>query len=289
VALRRVTTGDSVETYDDSSAIVPSTCRAAYNPSKAPLAYRSVCQARYATTDAHAAVAWAVGAAVLRVHAVARVARRGRADAPGTAGGAWAGAALVLPPVGPFVVSADVARQPPDPVRGIPANTRVFLGAQWWPFRRPRAAGGDADGHAAGAAVCQRGDPPSVVVRAVPDGRHRADVGGRHGPDRDSAAGPAPVAASTRRLLVFTFGRVTSAEVRGDFTDWRPTALTRSAGGSWQMATALAPGLHTLSVRTDGGPWRPPSGLATADDEFGGQVGVLLVPDSTEPSQAHCQ
>lgn len=290
VALRRVTTRDSVETYDDSTAIIPSTCRATYNPSKAPLAVRSVCQARYATTDAYAALAWAVGGASLRVQAVARVARRGRADAPGTAGGAWAGAGLVLPRAGPLVVSVDVARQPPDPVRGMPANTRVFVGAQWWPFRRPAGDRGATDGRLPVLAACGEGSgAPSVVVRDRPSGT-ASDAAERSQPEHAQfgAATADPVPAP--HLLVFTLGRVTSAEVRGDFTSWRPTPLTRAADGSWEMPAALTSGLHTLSVRTDGGAWQPPAGLPAVDDEFGEQVGVLLVADSSGdlPPHARC-
>jgi hypothetical protein len=39
----------------------------------------------------------------------------------------------------------------------------------------------------------------------------------------------------------------------------------------------IAPGVHRVNVRADGGPWRPPPGLSVVRDEFGGEVGLLVV------------
>jgi hypothetical protein len=86
------------------------------------------------------------------------------------------------------------------------------------------------------------------------------------------------------RVLVPGARRV---ELMGDFTDWTPVALTplgRRAGGRgsdgddvWLAELVIAPGVHRVNVRVDGGPWRPPPGLSVVRDEFGGEVGLLVV------------
>ena len=87
------------------------------------------------------------------------------------------------------------------------------------------------------------------------------------------------------RLLVPGARRV---ELMGDFTDWTPVALVRldrKAAGrrgrdpddAWGTAFVIAPGVHRVNVRVDGGPWRPPPGLSVVRDEFGGEVGLLVV------------
>jgi hypothetical protein len=37
-------------------------------------------------------------------------------------------------------------------------------------------------------------------------------------------------------------------------------------------------GVHQVNVRIDGGEWIVPAGLTAVRDEFGGSVGILLVP-----------
>jgi len=69
-------------------------------------------------------------------------------------------------------------------------------------------------------------------------------------------------------------GRV---ELVGDFTAWEPLELAAWAPGVWRATVALAPGIHQVNVRFDGGPWRVPEGLSSTDDGFGGRVGVLVV------------
>jgi hypothetical protein len=77
-------------------------------------------------------------------------------------------------------------------------------------------------------------------------------------------------------------------ELMADFTDWVPVPLVRlprgTAGGRardaadlWAAELVIAPGVHRVNVRVDGGPWRPPPGLSVVRDEFGGEVGLLVV------------
>ena len=75
--------------------------------------------------------------------------------------------------------------------------------------------------------------------------------------------------------------RVTGArrvEVMGDFTDWQPVALAAAGEGRYRFALGLPPGMQRFNLRLDGGPWGVPLGAGIAADEFGGSVGVLVVP-----------
>jgi hypothetical protein len=66
-------------------------------------------------------------------------------------------------------------------------------------------------------------------------------------------------------------------ELAGDFTAWRPVALSRDADGWWSAALSIEPGTYQMNVRVNGGPWVVPPGLTTVADEFGAVVGVLAI------------
>jgi hypothetical protein len=71
-----------------------------------------------------------------------------------------------------------------------------------------------------------------------------------------------------------------AVEISGDFTDWRPVELRRSAtdGDAWQGEFRMARGVHRINVRRDGGPWLAPAGTTRSADDFDGEVGVFLLP-----------
>jgi len=75
-----------------------------------------------------------------------------------------------------------------------------------------------------------------------------------------------------------------AVEVTGDFTDWQPVALHRTdqggsgLGGVWEAVLAITPGIHRINVRLDGGQWLVPLGARVMEDEFGGKVGLIVVP-----------
>ena len=79
------------------------------------------------------------------------------------------------------------------------------------------------------------------------------------------------------RTLMITVRATSTVEVMGDFTNWRPLALTRTADGRWAAQVGLGPGSHRINVRVDGGPWRVPPGLPAIPDDFGSLVGLLVV------------
>ena len=68
-----------------------------------------------------------------------------------------------------------------------------------------------------------------------------------------------------------------TVEVMGDFTEWLPVPLMAS-GSVFSTNVAMTPGNRRLVVRIDGGPWVPPSNTPVVDDDFGGRVGLVLVP-----------
>ncbi len=101
-----------------------------------------------------------------------------------------------------------------------------------------------------------------------------------------SAPQPGPPAGPTWRLIRARHGwtliqvRAPGAErveLTGDFTGWQPMSLRRMAGSRWELGLTLAPGVHLVNLRVDGGPWTPPAGLPTAADGFDGVAGVVVI------------
>jgi hypothetical protein len=100
------------------------------------------------------------------------------------------------------------------------------------------------------------------------------------------AAPPAPRAGASvaveqldgLRMLVVHATTARRVEVMGDFTDWQPVALAAAGNGRFQYALSLPSGMLRFNLRLDGGPWGVPLGVGVAPDEFGGKVGVLVVP-----------
>lgn len=80
----------------------------------------------------------------------------------------------------------------------------------------------------------------------------------------------------TRTLRVAAPG-ATRVEMIADFTDWAPVPLVPSGRGTFSLNVFLSPGVHRVNVRLDGGPWVAPPGLSVVRDEFGGEVGLLVV------------
>ncbi len=79
-----------------------------------------------------------------------------------------------------------------------------------------------------------------------------------------------------QRLRVEVAGAST-VEIMGDFTDWVPVSLSRLNDHTFEITLPIAPGVHRLNLRFDGGPWLVPGGMRAEEDEFGGTVGVLVI------------
>jgi hypothetical protein len=169
-------------------------------------------------------------------------------------------------------------------------STSVTLNAT---LRHDPDAARRLDGGAAVSAAFRQTPTLALTVSAA---RQLADY--VHGADavqwvsvgvRFSARAPADVPASAARPVVLVAdgagGRelrvrapgARTVEVMGDFTGWEPVALVPS-GDLFVGPAAPAAGTHRLVVRIDGGPWRPAANTPAVADDFGGRVGLLVVP-----------
>jgi hypothetical protein len=128
--------------------------------------------------------------------------------------------------------------------------------------------------------------PRWLALDAAPE--RRASLGLRVTPPlpgvrRDESIGATPPAWSTVRatggrfLFRLTAPGARRVEIAGDWTGWSPVAMRRVSGTRWEITATLAPGVHQLNVRYDGGAWAPPPGMPTRADGFNGSVGVLAV------------
>lgn len=138
-----------------------------------------------------------------------------------------------------------------DPVRGTIASRFVTAGVRLTP--RPRAA-----------AVRQMAASVSPYAAEAPPSLTGARVSIEQADDRSILVVEAPGA----RLV----------EVMGDFTGWLPVALDASGAGLFRYALPLPAGVQRFNLRLDGGPWGVPQGVTVESDDFGGSVGVLVVP-----------
>jgi hypothetical protein len=91
------------------------------------------------------------------------------------------------------------------------------------------------------------------------------------------AVQPDSAGATYRVQLVIDAPRATSVEVMGDATAWTITNMSRGRDGKWRTEMNIEPGLHRLSMRTDGGDWIAPPGLPVGNDDFGAPVGMLIL------------
>ncbi len=78
-------------------------------------------------------------------------------------------------------------------------------------------------------------------------------------------------------LLRFRAPRFERVALRGDFTGWEPVELTVD-GEVFTGTFALSTGSHRLALRVDAGAWIPAANTPAIDDDFGGRVGLLVVP-----------
>lgn len=78
------------------------------------------------------------------------------------------------------------------------------------------------------------------------------------------------------RLILRASGRY--VEVASDATGWSVLPARRVGPGTWEVVLTLEPGIHRVAMRVNGGAWRAPPGMPTASDDFGGEVGLLVVP-----------
>jgi hypothetical protein len=150
-------------------------------------------------------------------------------------------------------IAATVAggRYPSDPVRGVIAANYVSVGLRITAFSSPAPA------------------TASSLLREV---RRPEPV--RAGETRITIQ---PATQGTHTISVEAAG-AESVELSADFTDWEPVSLNHSTGNRWELIIRIPPGIYRVSLRVNGGSWIAPGGVRAEEDEFGGRVGVLVVP-----------
>jgi hypothetical protein len=149
---------------------------------------------------------------------------------------------------GHVALVASAGTYPADYAQGLPPGSYSSLGFRL-ATRRLRAAVPKLEAQLATSGGRRRGGP-ALTVR-----RHSAET-------------------TTLRIAA---GAAANVEIMGDFTEWRPVALTRVRTGQWEVTLPISSGSHRMNIRVDGGAWDVPRGVAELNDEFSGLVGLLLI------------
>ena len=171
----------------------------------------------------------------------------------GGGSGVYGEAAIEIPLWKRLALLLAGGRYPSDPVRGVVAASYVSAGV------RLTAFGTAPDPRTAFDAYRRQLEYATDASSAHP----RIELG------EDVANG--------RELRIVVPGAAT-VEITGDFTDWRPVPLERRYDDTWGIRLPLRPGVHRINVRIDGQAWLVPQGLRSEADDYGGRVGILVVP-----------
>jgi hypothetical protein len=155
---------------------------------------------------------------------------------------------------GPLELMVSAGRYPSDPVRGALAGRFATVGVRLSarPLRRRASA----------ALVDLLRREPRASEPIAPPGAPQLTLG-------EAGAG--------MRLLRIRAAGATFVEIAADFTDWEPVSLQRVDADDWEIVLPIARGAHRANVRVDGGPWLVPRGTRLERDEYGGEVGVVVV------------
>lgn len=81
-----------------------------------------------------------------------------------------------------------------------------------------------------------------------------------------------------RKILTIRAPGASTVELMGDFTDWTPVRLSMTEPGVWKVELELPTGVYRMNIRLDGGRWVVPGAARVERTEFGGEVGVVVVP-----------
>lgn len=162
--------------------------------------------------------------------------------------GAFGDVALLIKAMDRVSIAIGAGRFPADPVRGL-LPAKYLNAAVRFDLSGTRTA-------------------PSVI--AAPRTQRATTVDAGDPPALDITG-----SGSVRRIGIYA-PRATVVELMGDFTDWAPVSLEHRGGGQWEVHLPLAPGVHRINVRIDGGEWIVPSGARLERNEFGA-TGVIVV------------
>jgi len=177
--------------------------------------------------------------------------RNGRGIEIGSSSRAWGGAAMTIWPTAHLGIVVSGGTYPVDLTQGFPGGQYLFINVRIG--SRPRTAS-------------------SLPVSGPTDDLSSATS------DRAGVTLSARQAAAGNWELRVQAPMASRVELNGDFTRWQPTPLVSTPGGAWTLTLPLASGTYQLNLRIDGGPWIVPRGLLEVTDEFGGRVGLLVIP-----------
>ncbi|MDH5805954.1 MAG: glycogen-binding domain-containing protein [Gemmatimonadota bacterium] len=82
----------------------------------------------------------------------------------------------------------------------------------------------------------------------------------------------------TGTSITITAQRAESVEIMGDFTDWNPVLCRQVQPGRWELPLPVESGVYRFNVRYDGGEWLVPEGVRSEANDFGGSVGIIVIP-----------
>ena len=90
---------------------------------------------------------------------------------------------------------------------------------------------------------------------------------------------PVVIEATAERTARVTFDLpdADSVAIVGEWNQWQPAPLVRVARGRWQALLPLARGAYRFSLVVNGDRWVVPPGVPRLPDDFGGEVGVLVI------------
>ncbi len=77
--------------------------------------------------------------------------------------------------------------------------------------------------------------------------------------------------------VTFDVPDAASVAIVGEWNQWQPAPLVRVARGRWQAVLPLARGAWRFQLVIDGSRWIVPPGVPRLPDDFGGEVGVLVI------------
>ncbi|MBI3081682.1 MAG: hypothetical protein HYY94_01975 [Gemmatimonadetes bacterium] len=66
----------------------------------------------------------------------------------------------------------------------------------------------------------------------------------------------------------------------GEWNEWVPAPMRRDPSGRWTAVLGLRPGVYRCALLVDGARWIAPPGAPKTGDDFGGEVGLLIVPEA---------